>query len=276
MLKRGENSVEILKINSGLFEGLRKIIMIISYSFLKAFEKCPYQQKLIRIDRVRPNKIDERRFITGIVGHKFFQIWAKRGFDNIMDPKDAGRIFDGLIRRKYIKWPDESDCSRVRERVIKEASLVIEAVRQLGIDKINDAQIECFLLKPLPNGQNFIGGIVDLIANNGFWIIELKMSADKRWADPDQLIYYGLLLASIQRRYPTKLSFFMPIMPNIKDQLTEIEYADHNFFNMYDRIKHLISMWDKQIFPLASDPKVCLLCEVKEYCPSSPSRDKNK
>jgi hypothetical protein len=42
--------------------------MIISWSFLKAFEQCPFQQKLIRIDKVIPKKIDERRFITGTVG----------------------------------------------------------------------------------------------------------------------------------------------------------------------------------------------------------------
>jgi len=249
--------------------------MLISWSFLRAFEKCPYQQKLIRIDKVRPKKIDERRFITGSVGHKFFEIWAKRGFDNEMNPAAAGQIFDGLIRRKYIKWRDESDCGRVRERVIKEASLLIEAVRQHGIDKISDSQIECFLLKALPDGRNFVGGIVDLITNNGSWIIELKMSADTKWADADQLIFYGLLLASIQRRYPTKLSFFLPIMPDIKDQLTEIEFTKHNFFNLYDRIKHLISMWDEREFPAIADLNTCHFCDVKEYCPSSPSHVKN-
>jgi hypothetical protein len=250
--------------------------MIISWSFLNAFEKCPLQQKLIRKDKVRPKRIDERRFIVGAVGHKFLEIGAKRGFDNEMKPQAAGRIFDGLIRRKYIKWRDESDCGRTKERVINEASLLIEAVRHHGIDKINDAQIECFLLKPLPDGQNFIGGIVDLIANNGTWIIELKMSADTRWAEPGQLIYYGLILASIQSRYPTKLSFFLPIMPDFKDQLTGIEFAKQNFFIMYARIKHLISMWDKRDFPPAVDSNTCYFFDVKAYCPSSPSHVKNK
>jgi hypothetical protein len=158
--------------------------MIISYSFLRAFEKCPFQQKLIRKDKVRPKRMDERRFIKGTVGHRFFEIWAKSGFNNEMKPEAAARIFDGLIRRKYIKWHNESDCDRTRERVIKEASLLIEAVRHHGIDKINDLQIEAYLMKTLPDGQNLIGGILDLIANNGSWIIEIKMSADLKWADP--------------------------------------------------------------------------------------------
>ena len=72
--------------------------MVISWSLLRAFEKCPFQQKLIRIDKVVQKKVDERRFITGSVGHKFFEIWAKRGFDNEINPAAAGRIFDGLIR----------------------------------------------------------------------------------------------------------------------------------------------------------------------------------
>jgi CRISPR/Cas system-associated exonuclease Cas4 (RecB family) len=250
--------------------------MIISYSFLKAFEKCPFQQKLIRIDKVRPERIDERRFIAGTVGHKFFQIWTRRGFDNEMIPEAAGRIFDRLIRRKYIMWRDKSDCGQTRERVIKEASLLIEAVRHHGIDKVNDAQIECFSLKTLPDGQNSVGGIIDFIANNGSWIIEIKMSADLKWADPDQLLFYGLLLASIQRRYPTRLSFFLPIMPDTRDQIIEVEFSNHNFFSMYDRIKHLISLWDTRNFPAAVDSNTCYFCNVKAYCPSNPSHDKNK
>lgn len=83
--------------------------MIISWTFLRAFEKCPFQQKLIRIDKVRPESVDERRFIAGTVGHRFFEIWAKSGSNNEMKPEAAARIFDGLIRRKYIKWHNESD-----------------------------------------------------------------------------------------------------------------------------------------------------------------------
>jgi hypothetical protein len=72
-----------------------------------------------------------------------------------------------LIRRKNIRWHNESDCGETRERVIKEASFLIETVRHNGIDKMNDIQTECFLLKRLLDGQNFIRGIIDLIANNG-------------------------------------------------------------------------------------------------------------
>jgi hypothetical protein len=240
--------------------------MVISWSFLRAFGKCPFQQKLIRIDKVRPKRIDERRFITGAVGHKFFEIWAKRGFDNETNPAAAGRIFDGLIHRKFIKWHDASDCGKVRERVIKEASLLIEAVRRHGIDKIRDAQIECFLLKPLPDGQNFIGGIIDLIANNGSWIIELKMSADLKWADPDQLIFYGLLLASIQRRYPSRLALFLPLMPNVKDRLFDINFSNNKFFDMYRRIQDTISKWETSQFTATGDQGTCRYCTVRIYC----------
>ncbi len=80
--------------------------MIISWSFLRSFEKCPFQQKLIRIDKVRPKRIDERRFIAGAVGHRFFEIWTKRGFDNEMNPEVSWIIFDVLFRRKYIKLRD--------------------------------------------------------------------------------------------------------------------------------------------------------------------------
>ncbi len=239
--------------------------MIISYSFLRAFEKCPFQQKLIRIDKVRPKRIDERRFIAGTVGHKFFQIWAKRGFDNEMNSEVAGRIFDGLIRRKFINWRDESDCGRTRERVIKEASLLIEAVRHHGIDKINDLQIEAYLMKTLPDGQNLIGGILDLIANNGSWIIEIKMSADLKWADPGQLIFYGLLLASIQRRYPSRLTFLLPIMPKVEDRLLDIAVSNNDYLKMYVRIHDLILKWDEGEFTATSELVVCRYSSVCNY-----------
>jgi hypothetical protein len=144
--------------------------------------------------------------------------------------------------------------------------LLIEAVRRHGIDKIRDAQIECFLLKSLPDGQNSIGGIIDLIANNGSWIMELKMSADLKWADPGQLIYYGLMIGAIQRKYPRRLSFFLPLMPDITNQLTEIEFTEHDFFIMCDRIKNLISMWNKQNFPPTNVSEACHYCDVKEHC----------
>ena len=240
--------------------------MVISWSFLKAFEQCPYQQKLIRIDKVRPEKPDERRFIKGTVGHKFFQIWAKRGFDDKIDPMAAGRLFDGLIRRKYIKWRDESDCGKLRERVIKEASLLIETVRHHGIDKIRDAQVESFLLKALPDGQNYVGGIVDLIGNNGSWIIELKMSADTKWADPDQLIFYGLLLAAIQRRYPDRLSFFLPLMPNVEDTLLDINFLRSDLFDMYQQIQDIIFKSHLKQLPATGNPETCRYCIVRNYC----------
>jgi hypothetical protein len=101
------------------------------------------------------------------------------------------------------------------------------------------------------------------------------MSADSKWSDPGQLIFYGLLLASIQRRYPTKLSFFLPLMPDIKDQLTEIEFTKHNFFRIYDRIKHLVSSWAAKDFPASVDSSYCYYCDVKAYCPSRASRVKN-
>jgi hypothetical protein len=51
--------------------------MVVSWSFLKAFEQCPFQQKLIRIDKVVPKKIDERRFIAGAVVIDFLKFGLK-------------------------------------------------------------------------------------------------------------------------------------------------------------------------------------------------------
>jgi len=250
--------------------------MVISWSFLRAFEKCPLQQKLIRIDKVIPKKIDERRFIAGAVGHRFFEVWAKRGFDNKITPKTVERILFIMSKRKYIVWKDESDYERVKKKVIKEASMIIEAVYHHGINKLDNLQVEKLFLKPLPDNQHSVGGKVDILANSGAWILEMKMSADLKWCDPDQVFFYGLLLGAIQRKYPERLTFFLPVMPKVEDRLLDIEFSTNDFLAMYERIRNLIETWNKGNFPPASDPKACHFCGVKDYCSSDRLHDKNE
>lgn len=240
--------------------------MVISWSFLRAFEKCPLQQKLLRIDKVIAKKIDERRFIAGSVGHRFFEMWAKRGFDNKITPKTVERILFIMSKRKYIVWKDESDYERVKKKVIKEASMIIEAVHYHNIDKLKNLQVEKLFSKPLLDKQHSVVGKVDMVANSGAWILEMKMAADPKWHDPDQLFFYGLLLGAIQRRYPHRLTFFLPVMPKVEDRLLDIQFSKDNFLTMYERIQTLIETWNKGNFPPASDPKACHFCGVKDYC----------
>ena len=240
--------------------------MILSWSLLRAFEQCPYQQKLIRIDKVGPKKVDERRFKAGSVGHKFFEMWAKRGFNDRFDSTASGQILDDVIRGKYIKWHDDLDYSRVRKRVIKEASLLIEAARYHGIDKIHNFQTEVYLKKDLPDGQNSISGIIDLIANGGSWIIELKMSADIKWADPDQLIFYRALLSSIPQSDPIRLSFFLPFMHKREDQLFDINFEKNKSLELFGRIQNVINLCNSGFYPATGDKETCKYCTVRLYC----------
>ena len=71
------------------------------------------------------------------------------------------------------------------------------------------------------------------------------MSAEVKWQDSDQLIFYGLLIGAIQRQYPRRLTFFLPVMPKVEDRLFDIEFSNNDFLKMYTRIKDLISMWDE-------------------------------
>jgi hypothetical protein len=240
--------------------------MIISYSFLKAFEQCPFQQKLIRIDKVIPKKIDERRFIAGTVGHRFFEVWAERGFDDQITPQTVERILYIMSKRKYIVWRGKSDYERVKEKVINEASMIVESVHHHGIDKLDNIQVEKLFIKPLPDNHHSVAGKIDIVANDGVWLLEMKMSAEVKWRDPDQLIFYGLLLGALQRRYPERLTFFLPVIQNFEDRLLNIQFSKTDFLAMYDRIQSLIETWNKRDFPPAIDPNACYLCGVKEYC----------
>ena len=240
--------------------------MVISWSFLRAFEKCPLQQKLIRIDQVVPKKIDERRFIAGSVGHRFFEVWAKRGFDDGITPKTVERILYVMSKRKYIVWRDKSDYGKVKERVIKEASMIVEAVHYHNIDKLNNLQVEKLFFKSLPGNEHSVAGKVDIVANSGAWLLEMKMSANLKWADPDQLFFYGLLLGAIKRRYPERLSFFLPVMPNVQERLLDIEFSKNDFLAMYERIQNIIETWNKGNFHVADDLETCKYCTVKNHC----------
>jgi len=240
--------------------------MVISWSFLKAFEQCPYQQKLIRMDKVIPKKMDERRFIPGAVGHRFFEVWAKRGFDDGITPKTVERILYIMTNRKNIMWGDKSVYEKVKKRVINEASMIIEAVQHHGIDKLENIHVEKFFSKPLPCNQHSVAGKVDMVANNGTWLLEMKMSAEAKWQDSDQLIFYSLLLGSIQRRYPERLTFFLPVMKNIEDRLLNIEFAKDDFIDMYRRIQDIILKWDAGQFPATGDKETCQYCSVRNYC----------
>jgi hypothetical protein len=231
--------------------------MRISWSFLRAFEQCPFQQKLLRVDKVIPKEIDERRFIAGSVGHRFFEVWAERGFDDKITPKTVERILYIMSKRKYIIWRDKSDYGRVKEKVVKEADMIIESVRHYGMNKLDNLQVEKFLSKPLRENQHSVAGKVDIVANSGAWLLEMKMSAEAKWQDPDQLIFYGLLMGAIQRRYPKRLTFFLPVMPNLKDRLFDIQFSKTNFLAMYDRIQNLIEAWTKGNFPATDDREHC-------------------
>jgi hypothetical protein len=238
--------------------------MVVSWSFLKAFEQCPFQQKLIRIDKVVPKKIDERRFIAGAVGHRFFEVWAERGFDDTITPRTVERILYIMSKKKYIVWRDKSDYERVKEKVINEASLIVETVHRHGIDKLYNIQVEKLFTKPLPCNQHLVAGKVDIVANDGAWLLEMKMSAETKWQDPDQLIFYGLLIGSIQRRYPERLTFFLPVMPNVEDRLLNIQFSKNDFLAMYER--NLIGSWENEYFPVAGNLETCKYCPVGNYC----------
>jgi hypothetical protein len=239
--------------------------MIISYSFLKAFEQCPFQQKLIRLDKVIPKIINERRFIAGSVGHRFFEVWAKRGFDDGITPKTVERILFIMSKRKYVVWRNKSDYQRVKERVVKEADMIIETVCHHSINKLDNLQVEKFLSKPLRDNHS-IAGKIDIVAKSGAWLLEMKMSAEAKWRDPDQLIFYGLLIGAIHRRYPERLSFFLPVMPRIKDRLLDIEFSKDDFIDIYRRIQDVVLKWDSGQFPATGEKQTCRYCGVRNYC----------
>jgi hypothetical protein len=89
--------------------------MQVSWSFMRGYEACPYQQKLIRIDKLGPEKPDERRFIRGTTGHRFFELWAKSSFDDSMKPEVAANIFwNDPLRLRSLDRQDQSTPRGVR------------------------------------------------------------------------------------------------------------------------------------------------------------------
>jgi len=114
-------------------------------------------------------------------------------------------------------------------------------------------QVEKLFSKSLPGNKHSVAGKVDIVASSGAWLLEMKISADPKWCDPDQLFFYGLLIGAIQRRYPTRLTFFLPVMPKIEDRLLDIKFSKNDFMDMYDRIQNIIEIWNKGDFPPANN-----------------------
>lgn len=240
--------------------------MRVTWSFMRAYEACPYQQKLIRIDKLGPEKVDERRFIRGTTGHKFFELWAKRGFNDETDPQMAGDILDDLVSNRHIVWFNKYDYAKLRTRVVNEAFMLMEAVPWHSLDRLRNFQVEVWFSASLPFGDHVIRGLIDVVAEDGMWIIETKMSNDAKWIDRDQLIFYGLLLGMAKERNPARMSFFLPVMDKIQDRLLDIEFSQGDFTRMLDRIKDFVAQWSNGVFPATGGGETCRWCDVKTYC----------
>ena len=239
--------------------------MQVSSSFMRGYEACPYQQKLIRIDKLGPEKPDERRFIRGTTGHKFFDLWAKRSFDGNMTPEMAADILDDLVSKKKIIWFNARDKARMRKRVVTEAAMLMEAVRYHGIDGLKNLQVESWLSASL-FGEHVIKGLLDALIDGGAWLLETKMSDDQKWIDPDQLVFYGFLLGLAKKRYPSRLSFFLPVMERVEDRLLDIDFSEDDFRAINNRVQNFIRKWTTGEFPATGEGETCKWCEVKSHC----------
>jgi hypothetical protein len=234
---------------------------------MRGYETCPYQQKLIRIDKLGPERPDERRFIRGTTGHKFLEVWARRSFDDRMAPELARDILDDLVVKKHIVWFNASDKEKMRKRVVAEAAMLMEAVRYHGLDRLKDLQLESWLSAPL-FGDHVIRGLVDVVVAGGAWLLETKMSDDQKWIDPDQLIFYGLLLGMAREQRPTRLSFFLPVMERVEDRLSDVNFSEADFVKMNNRVQCFVTSWTAGEFPAIGEGETCRWCEVKQYCRS--------
>jgi hypothetical protein len=176
---------------------------------------------------------------------------------------------DDLVAKKHVVWFNKYDYAKLRTRVVGEASMLMEAVQWHGIDRLRNLQVEGWFSAALPFGDHVIRGLIDVVAEDGMWIIETKMSNDAKWIDPDQLIFYGLLLGMARERYPARMSFFLPVMDKIQDRLLSIEFSPGDFTRMLERIEEFVMKWTKGDFPAKGRGETCRWCEVKAHCMSN-------
>jgi hypothetical protein len=243
----------------------------VSWSLMRAYERCPLQTKLIYIDKLGPERVDERRFIRGSVGHKFIEEWAKKGFCESMTPEDAGRIFKDLVSRKHIVWLHDKDEAQLHERVIEDAAKIQSAIRYNELFALRGLQVEKWISKPFMDGAHTVKGVLDMVAYGGTWLLETKLTTDPKWIDPDQLFFYGYLLAMANKRYPRRLSFFLPLIDNVQDRLVDVKFSKSDFSKMYGRMKDFIQKWSAGEFPAIGSIEDCKWCEVKAHCQISNS-----
>ena len=127
--------------------------------------------------------------------------------------------------------------------------------------------MESWLSAPLFD-KHVIKGLLDAIVDGGAWLLETKMSDDRKWIDPDQLIFYGLLLAMARELPPTRLSFFLPVMERVEDRLLDVNFSEADFVKMNNRVQRFVTRWTAGEFPAIGKGETCRWCEVKQYCKS--------
>ena len=66
--------------------------------------------------------------------------------------------------------------------------------------------------------------------------------------------------------YPKRLTFLLPVMPNVEDRLLDIEFSKNDFFDMYQQIQDMILKWDMDQFPATGNQEFCRYCNVRNYC----------
>lgn len=243
--------------------------MNVSYSRMKAFERCPQQQKLIYVDKLGPEKEDKRRYIGGSTGHEFFTAFYKQRFAATFSPAIAMGIFDVLEKDEFVVWKNKEDRDKVRLKTVEDAAQIKEAVFATGLDKcLESMQNERWLKALIPKMYpHFLHGKCDIVIFNDDWVLDMKVTKAKQYLDSDQLIFYAMLYALAVKRRIKRVSFFVPLMAEGK-KIVDVSVDGIDYQSMLDRIERYIDSWQHNYFPVTGEEsRDCFFCDVKMNCP---------
>lgn len=228
-------------------------------------------------------KRSEHHALMGIVIQGVLEDFYNEGLWKILKGKELERdlarrtvnAFEDRLEKSYINW-SESPSKKELKRVCLEGVLnflkTLKHNRLLGSYARSEVEVMAFIDDTTP-----IGGRIDFLIKKGedILILDGKNSKQKKYVDPDQLVFYALLFLLAYKKIPTKVGFVFFRYPygtpiegseEVESGVDWHEIDKDKLKGMAQRI--VTAKWGmvNQEFDPNPSPQNCRFCDYENQC----------
>jgi len=255
----------------------------ISFTLLSTFSRCPRRKLLeLAVDSDLWRQLqNQRNFIAGSVVHNAFSAWVEFGFpdDYLTNAELIGDMFDQyvnkLVTKKHLpvvwnttvsksireRWGVSTDYDYNKKKAIRACASLGEIAKSLGL--VNDSLFsEMWLEVDHPfDGRFVLKGAVDILDPVSDFIFDIKVTENTSYGNELQLAFYGLLVAAVADKIPSKAAFIYPLGSKVSKPIC----PEEKFAYVVKEITEFIIAFDAMRFP-AVVSRDCNYCPVQGWC----------